>query len=62
MQHLFEFFCSFLQFLFRLLFQRQIHRDYGAAALGVGDIQSSAVALDDLIADRQTDAAAPGLG
>ena len=33
-----------------------------AAALGVADVKAAAVAGDDLIADRQADAAASGLG
>ena len=36
--------------------------DDGPAAVGVADVEHAAVALDDLVAHRQADAAAPGLG
>ena len=34
----------------------------GSAAVGVADVEHAAVALDDLVAHRQADAAAPSLG
>ena len=46
----------------RLTLQRQPYRHHRAAALGVLDGQRAAVAADDLVADRQPDAAAPCFG
>ena len=55
--------CSiFLQFFFRLPLQRQADGDHRTAAVGVADVELSAVEMHDLITDRQTNAAAPRPG
>ena len=58
MQQLFD----YLQFFFCLPLQRQADSHHSAASGGIGDVKLAAVEVDDLIADRQADAAAAGAG